>query len=48
MTNTKGKILNISKGYSGRTDDFKIRKMSDHILNDVQVLVDSGYLGLQK
>ena len=48
MTNTKGNILNISKGYSGRTHDFKIRKMSDHIPKDIQVLADSGYQGLQK
>ena len=42
------KIISISKGYSGRTHDFKIRKMSDHIPKDVQVLADSGYQGLQK
>ena len=48
MTDTKGKILNISKGYGGRTHDFKIRKMSDHIPKDIQVLADSGYQGLQK
>ena len=48
MTDTNGKILNISKAYSGRTHDFKIRKMSDHIPKDIQVLADSGYQGLQK
>ena len=48
MTDIKGKILNISKGYGGRTHDFKIRKMSDHIPKDIQVLADSGYQGLQK
>ena len=48
MTDIKGKILNISKCYSGRTHDFKIRKMSDHIPKDIQVLADSGYQGLQK
>ncbi len=48
MTNTDEKIISISKGYSGRTHDFKIRKMFDHIPKDVQVLADSGYQGLQK
>jgi hypothetical protein len=32
QTDASGKILNISKGYCGKTHDFKIRKMSGHIL----------------
>ena len=48
MTDTKGKILNISKGYRGWTHDFKIWKMSDHVPKDVQFWADSGYQGLQK
>ena len=42
------KILSISKCYGGRTHDFKIRKKSDHVPRDVEILVDSGYQGLQK
>lgn len=48
QTSSKGKILNISKGYHGRIHDFKIRKMSEHIPKNVEALVDSGYQGLQK
>ena len=48
MTSKDGKIIGISKMYPGRTHDFKIRKLSDHILKDVVVLADSGYQGLQK
>lgn len=48
MTTKSGKIIRISKMYPGRTHDFKIRKLSDHIPKDVIVLADSGYQGLQK
>ena len=48
ITSANGKILNISKGYNGRTHDFKIRKMSEHLPRDAVVLADSGYQGLQK
>ena len=48
ITSANGKILNISKGYSGRTHDFKIRKMSEHLPREAVVLADSGYQGLQK
>ena len=41
------KRSNISKAYNGRTHDFKIRKMSEHIPKDVTILADSGYQGLQ-
>ena len=42
------KILSISKCYGGGMHDFKIRKKSDHVPRDVEILVDSGYQGLQK
>ena len=48
QTDKNGKILNISKSYNGRTHDFKIRKMSDHVPRDAVVLADSGYQGMQK
>ena len=48
MIAIKGKILNILKAYSARTHNFKIRKMSDHIPKEVQVLADLGYLSAQK
>ena len=47
IVNLKGKILNISKGYAGKTHDFKIRKLSDPIPKNVTVLADSGYQGLK-
>lgn len=43
-----GKIINISSAYCGRTHDFKIRKQEAHVPEDVLVLADSGYQGLQK
>ena len=42
------KILSISKCYGGGMHDFKIRKKSDHVPRDIEILVDSGYQGLQK
>ena len=48
MTNINGKIPNIAKDYNGLIHDFKIRKMSDHIPKDLQVLADLGYQGLRK
>ena len=48
MTDLNGKILCISKGYPGRTHDFKVRKQSSKIPKNVTVLADSGYQGLQK
>ena len=47
QTDPGGKILNISKAYSGKTHDFKIRKTSEHIPKEVVALADSGYQGLQ-
>lgn len=48
QTDKNGKILNISKSYSGKTHDFRIRKMSDHVPRGALVLADSGYQGMQK
>ena len=48
QTDIRGKIIGISKSYNGKTHDFKIRKMSDHVPRDATVLADSGYQGLQK
>ena len=48
QTDIKGKIIDISKSYNGKTHDFKIRKMSSHVPRDALVLADSGYQGLQK
>ncbi len=48
MTDTKGKILSVSKTVPGRTHDFKLRKQSCKIPKGATVLVDSGYQGLQK
>lgn len=48
QTDAKGKIIDISKSYNGKTHDFKIRKMSDHVPRDALVLADSGYQGMQK
>ena len=47
QTDARGKILNISKAYCGKTHDFKIRKTSEHVPKDVTILADSGYQGLQ-
>ena len=47
QTDIKGKILAVSRSYNGKTHDFKIRKMSDHVPRDAIVLSDSGYQGLQ-
>lgn len=48
MTDTRGKILSISKVVPGRIHDFKLRKQSSKIPKNVTVLADSGYQGLQK
>lgn len=48
ITDPNGKILCISKGYRGRTYDFKIRKQSSKIPKNVMVPADSGYQGLQR
>ncbi len=48
ITDPNGKILCVSKGYPGRTHDFKIRKQSSKIPKNVTVLADSGYQRLQK
>lgn len=48
QTDSNGKILNVSKGHSGKTHDFRIRKNSGHVPRDALVLADSGYQGLQK
>ena len=48
MTDTKGKILSVSKVMPGRTHDFSLRKQSSKIPKNASVLADSGYQGLQK
>lgn len=48
QTDIRGKIIAVSGCYNGKTHDFKIRKMSDHVPRDAFVLADSGYQGLQK
>ena len=48
QTNIKGKIIDISKSYNGKTHDLKIRKMSDHVPQDALLFADSGYQGMQK
>lgn len=40
QTDIRGKVIGISKCYNGETHDFKIRKMSDHMLRDALVLAD--------
>jgi len=48
LVNSKGKIIDISKCYPGRTHDFKIKKLERNLPLNSQVLADSGYQGLQK
>ena len=48
MTDTKGKILSVSKVVPGRMHDFSLRKQSSKIPRNAMVLADSGYQGLQK
>ena len=48
MVSQNGKIINVSKVFSGKTHDFKIRKESDKIPIGVEVLADSGYQGIHK
>ena len=46
VTDSKGRILRVSKPYEGRVHDFNIRK-TEGPLPAVPILADSGYQGLQ-
>ena len=46
VTDSKGRILRVSKPYEGRIHDFEIRK-TEGPLPAVPILADSGYQGLQ-
>ena len=46
VTDSKGRILRVSKPYEGRVHDFEIRK-TEGALPAVPILADSGYQGLQ-
>ena len=46
VTDSKGRILRVSKPYEGRVHDFEIRK-TEGPLPAVPILADSGYQGLQ-
>ena len=46
VTDSKGRILRVSKPYEGRVHDFEIRK-TEGPLPVVPILADSGYQGLQ-
>ncbi len=45
--NKNGRITNISKVFSGRVHDIKIRRNSDKLPSNVDKYCDSGYQGLQ-
>ena len=47
VTNQRGKIKQISKPYPGSVHDIKIRKKQKPLPPHAQILVDSGYQGLQ-
>ena len=40
--------MNISKCFNGKTHDFNIRKNSEHVPKQVEILADSGYHGIAK